>query len=198
VAQRPQNETSRSTQGYDTATKEGEPYEVEAYGRVVKVPAGKSADGDFNGAPQLEALQESEDWEGADVLDGFRGREAVAHSGTDEPPPSALRRAELETRRLEALERLKHAHPSLGERPDGERTTGSDTVALRSEEAPDEVDTEQALHAEIAQIDRALQRIDDGEYGNCLSCGNSISEAALDELPERGLCPTCERGAELG
>ena len=197
TTQRPESDTSTASRDSDTATEDEGSYEVEAYGKVVKVLPGESADGDFNGAPQLEALQESQDWEGADVLDAFRGREALAHSATDEPPPSALRRAELEARKLEALERLKHLHPGLGEYPDGERTSGSDVAALPSSEAPDEIDTEQALRAQIVQTDRALQRMDEGEYGDCLSCGNPIPAAALDEFPERELCPTCEQGAEL-
>lgn len=45
--------------------------------------------------------------------------------------------------------------------------------------------------AEIAQIRAALARIDAGEYGDCVKCGEEISEARLDLLPATPLCASC-------
>ncbi|MDJ0823553.1 MAG: TraR/DksA C4-type zinc finger protein [Paracoccaceae bacterium] len=45
--------------------------------------------------------------------------------------------------------------------------------------------------AEIARIRSALQRMAQGEYGFCLNCGEEISEARLDVLPETALCRNC-------
>jgi RNA polymerase-binding transcription factor DksA len=44
---------------------------------------------------------------------------------------------------------------------------------------------------EIARIRAALKRMDDGEYGICMKCGNEISEARLDLLPWTPFCRTC-------
>ncbi len=44
---------------------------------------------------------------------------------------------------------------------------------------------------EIARIRSALQRMAKGEYGLCLACGEEISEARLNVLPETALCRTC-------
>ncbi|EPX85627.1 DnaK suppressor protein [Salipiger mucosus DSM 16094] len=47
---------------------------------------------------------------------------------------------------------------------------------------------------EIARIRAALKRIDEGEYGYCVNCGEPIAEARLDVLPEAALCARCAGG----
>jgi RNA polymerase-binding transcription factor DksA len=44
---------------------------------------------------------------------------------------------------------------------------------------------------EIAQIKAALDRMDQGEYGFCVKCGNEISSARLDLLPYTPFCKSC-------
>lgn len=44
---------------------------------------------------------------------------------------------------------------------------------------------------ELQQIHHALQRIDNGEYGNCLQCGSAISSQRLAALPEANTCIAC-------
>ena len=46
----------------------------------------------------------------------------------------------------------------------------------------------------IADIDRALQRIDEGVYGICENCGTGIPDARLEALPASTLCVTCAAG----
>lgn len=41
-------------------------------------------------------------------------------------------------------------------------------------------------------IERALQRIEDGEYGDCLQCGEPILFARLQIQPEASLCVACQ------
>ena len=43
----------------------------------------------------------------------------------------------------------------------------------------------------LRRIDAALSRIEDGSYGVCVKCGNDISAARLDLLPDTPLCKTC-------
>lgn len=45
--------------------------------------------------------------------------------------------------------------------------------------------------AELKKIDAALARIADGRYGTCLKCGEQISEARLNAVPEAALCKRC-------
>ncbi|WP_137700013.1 TraR/DksA family transcriptional regulator [Marimonas lutisalis] len=44
---------------------------------------------------------------------------------------------------------------------------------------------------EIVRIRAALQRMRDGEYGFCTKCGEEISEARLDVVPDTPFCKTC-------
>ena len=46
---------------------------------------------------------------------------------------------------------------------------------------------------EIASVKRALARIDDGTYGECVRCGEDIAPARLDARPEAALCIDCAR-----
>ena len=48
----------------------------------------------------------------------------------------------------------------------------------------------------IDQTTRAIQRIDDGNYGTCERCGNPIEAARLKALPHALLCMDCKRREE--
>ena len=45
--------------------------------------------------------------------------------------------------------------------------------------------------AEIARIDAALDRIDNGAYGECVNCGEKIAEKRLELLPDTPFCANC-------
>lgn len=45
--------------------------------------------------------------------------------------------------------------------------------------------------AEIAKITAALVRMDEGEFGYCVSCGDEISEERLDVVPHTPFCRNC-------
>jgi DnaK suppressor protein len=49
---------------------------------------------------------------------------------------------------------------------------------------------------EIASVKRALGRIDEGTYGECMRCGEDIAPARLEARPEAALCIDCARKAE--
>lgn len=44
---------------------------------------------------------------------------------------------------------------------------------------------------EIRMIQAALQRLSEGEYGFCASCGTQISDERLDVLPATPFCRNC-------
>ena len=48
----------------------------------------------------------------------------------------------------------------------------------------------------LAQAERALQRIDNGTYGICESCGNPIGKLRLQAFPRATLCMTCKQREE--
>lgn len=47
-------------------------------------------------------------------------------------------------------------------------------------------------HDQIAQIDAALQRLDEGTYGVCARCGNPIASERLEAMPSATLCLNCQ------
>jgi RNA polymerase-binding protein DksA len=50
----------------------------------------------------------------------------------------------------------------------------------------------------LTEIDAALGRIEEGTYGVCKRCGNSIGEERLEALPWATLCIDCKRKQERG
>jgi DnaK suppressor protein len=50
--------------------------------------------------------------------------------------------------------------------------------------------------AELEAIDHALGRIETGEYGRCMACGELIPEARLEALPATDTCVTCAQARE--
>ncbi len=48
--------------------------------------------------------------------------------------------------------------------------------------------------ARLRQIQAAIQRIDDGEYGECLNCGEPIGAKRLELDPAVPTCIKCARG----
>ncbi len=54
----------------------------------------------------------------------------------------------------------------------------------------------QLASAQLRSIEQALQRIDAGEYGECLECGESIASARLRAQPFACLCIDCQSASE--
>ncbi len=51
---------------------------------------------------------------------------------------------------------------------------------------------------ELREIDAALGRIARGTYGRCARCGDVISAARLEILPDARECVPCARGTTMG
>ncbi|MDG1118302.1 MAG: TraR/DksA C4-type zinc finger protein [Flavimaricola sp.] len=99
----------------------------------------------------------------------------------------AERRHQLTTRRAELLSRAEAIEAELVSHDT------KDWDDLATEREADEVleGMEMSAAQEIAQIDAALIRMDAGEYGACVKCGEEIAEARLDLLPATPLCRAC-------
>jgi RNA polymerase-binding protein DksA len=46
---------------------------------------------------------------------------------------------------------------------------------------------------ELARIDQALTKLDDGTYGTCAQCGNAIAPERLEAMPWAPTCIDCAR-----
>jgi RNA polymerase-binding transcription factor DksA len=52
------------------------------------------------------------------------------------------------------------------------------------------------VQSELADIEHALERINDGSYGTCEACGRPIDEERLDAMPATRLCLDDQAAAE--
>ena len=48
----------------------------------------------------------------------------------------------------------------------------------------------------LAQVEAALQRISQGEYGSCVDCGEDVGYARLEARPETPFCFDCQSWRE--
>lgn len=117
---------------------------------------------------------------------------------TSRPPENT--RAALEVEREEALRRLA-----------GLRGDFADVIAAsKDSNADDEHDPEgatiaferaqvsalaQQVEGHLAEVDAALQRLDDGTYGSCEVCGEPIAPARLEARPVARTCIDCATSA---
>ncbi len=100
------------------------------------------------------------------------------------------RREELETRKAELLHRAEEVEEAL------ESHASPDWEEQATEREGDEVLERMGLNAqaEIAKIDAALARMEAGEFGFCVTCGEKISEERLDVVPFTPFCRRCAPG----
>jgi len=73
-----------------------------------------------------------------------------------------------------------------------------DNVDAAVDTANDEISTQlvEIESRELTQIEHALARIVDGNYGRCEFCGHKIAEARLNALPYTNSCIDCQRENE--
>jgi DnaK suppressor protein len=81
---------------------------------------------------------------------------------------------------------------------EGNKDEGMDTYDLASEERDREINfiLSDRERVKIKQIDDALDRLDEGTYGVCESCGLEIAEERLQAMPFTRLCRDCQQEQE--
>ena len=99
----------------------------------------------------------------------------------------AERKAELESRKADLMNRIA----GIGAELDSHES--KDWEEMATERESDEVleDLGQSAKQELRMIEAALARVEEGEYGYCVQCGDRISEERLDLLPATPFCPNC-------
>jgi len=55
------------------------------------------------------------------------------------------------------------------------------------------LETDRRRELELQRIDQALKRIDEGEFGYCITCGDEIERKRLDHDPSVPICVGCAR-----
>ncbi|MGD0809847.1 MAG: TraR/DksA C4-type zinc finger protein [Acidimicrobiales bacterium] len=47
------------------------------------------------------------------------------------------------------------------------------------------------VREELDEVEAAMKRVEDGTYGRCAACGETLSAQELDAFPLARLCRTC-------
>ncbi|MGJ8558713.1 MAG: TraR/DksA family transcriptional regulator [Litorimonas sp.] len=87
------------------------------------------------------------------------------------------RRAYLTGKSEEIEERFEHS---------GDEPFDGDSGEVRNLDVLDDLDD--MAQSEIRAIDAALDRIKEGSFGNCVTCGDPIDEDRLKTLPHTPFC----------
>ena len=113
-------------------------------------------------------------------------------------------RRRLETER----ERLTRLHSEFDDEHLTEETEGESISELSSlDQHQADVGTEtfnrerdisilESVEAELADIEHALRRLDEGTYGTCEACGKAISDDRLEAQPAARFCLDDQSAAE--
>jgi RNA polymerase-binding protein DksA len=99
----------------------------------------------------------------------------------------AERKTHLEERRAELVARLAQVEDALDDPLP--RDLEDQALELDDDEVQLSLGAVSAL--ELKKVEAALARIEDATYGECLNCGEQISEARLDAVPHATLCIKC-------
>ena len=88
--------------------------------------------------------------------------------------------------------------------------TLNEEASLDVNELPDEIDQASAEYSQsfifrlrdrekfyLSKIDKALKKIDSGEFGVCEACGDEISNKRLEARPVTTLCIRCKEEQEM-
>ena len=111
------------------------------------------------------------------------------------PTSFNLLRSRLESERKRLIKELEQLIASV--RPAEERREGS-PFGKREEEATETLELEKRLalekrmKAQLAEVEHALHKFEEGTYGLCDICGQPIDPARLEALPQANLCLSCK------
>ena len=98
-------------------------------------------------------------------------------------------RLEVARKRLtDELEQLR----TVGERRGNSPWAKEDEQANETSELERRCALEKRLRDQLAEIEHALHKKDQGTYGVCDFCGQPIEPARLEALPQANLCLSCK------
>ena len=102
-------------------------------------------------------------------------------------------RLEHEQKRLiEELEQSRASAPSVQERREGSPFGKREEEATESFELEKRLVLEKRITDQLAEVERALAKFEEGTYGSCDNCGKPIDPARLEALPQASLCLNCK------
>lgn len=100
-------------------------------------------------------------------------------------------RSALETERRRLLAELGEPIESPGQMTYGSQAAAATHVF----EQQRDLALRDRARTELARVDAALHRLDEGTYATCPSCGNPIAAERLEAIPWAPTCIDCARRA---
>lgn len=108
-------------------------------------------------------------------------------------PPQATRE-KLLSRAADLRERLTRVQADLGRRTEPlPKDSPEAAIAVENDEVLAAI--EAATLSELAHLDAAIERMNDGLFGICESCAAPISPARLEAVPYASRCAACAKAA---
>lgn len=103
----------------------------------------------------------------------------------------------LQDKRDRIHRRLRKIHADL-QQEDGplDKDIEDQAIELENDEVLDHL--EPATRQELGDILAALERMEEGTYGQCIDCGDEISASRLKAIPHTLRCIECAEEAEVG
>ena len=104
-------------------------------------------------------------------------------------------RSRLESERgrlMEELEQLKASASTTEERREGSPFGKREEEATESLELEKRLALEKRVREQLAEVEHALHKFEEGTYSLCDSCGQPIDPARLEALPQANLCLSCK------
>ena len=102
-------------------------------------------------------------------------------------PDTDATKARLEAQLAELMQREDRIAQDLAEPLNADSSEQAvemqDDVSLEGQAA--------LVSREIASVNRALLRVENGSYGECVRCGAQIAPKRLEARPEAALCISC-------
>jgi DnaK suppressor protein len=98
----------------------------------------------------------------------------------------------MKKRLSEELEQLKSTVRPADERREGSPFGKREEEATESFELEKRLSLEKRIREQLAEVEHALQKFEDGTYGLCDNCGQAIDPARLEALPQASLCLNCK------
>ena len=104
-------------------------------------------------------------------------------------------RLESEQKRLtHELEQLKASVRPAEERREGSPFGKREEEAAEAAELETRLELERRIRDQMAYVEHALAKFEQGTYGLCDNCGKSIPPERLEALPQASLCLECKAG----
>ena len=102
-------------------------------------------------------------------------------------------RLESEQKRLiRELEQLKASVRPADERREGSPFGKREEEATEAAELETRLELEKRIRDQLASVEHALAKFEEGTYGLCDNCGQPIPSERLEALPQASLCLKCK------